>query len=195
MVQIIGLVLLHGVGFYVLYVYLPTYLTARTTLPMGTLLTINTVCMALLATLIPLMGRLSDRVGRQFLLRIGAAGLALTAVPLFTWFSGDRVVLIMAAQIFMTVLLACYMGPFFAAVATLFPTSQRYTGLSVSYNIASALFGGTAPLMATVAMEWSGNPLAPGGYVSLCALLSLIVCFTIREDPHQRTEIEPRHLN
>lgn len=182
MAQVIGLVLLHGVGFYVLYVYLPSHLTRVTTLSMGTVLTFNTVCMALLALLIPLMGMWSDRVGQPLLLRIGAAGLALTAVPLFTWFTGDHLALILAAQMMMTTLLACYMGPFFATVATLFPVSQRYTGLSMAYNIASAIFGGTAPLLATVAMEWSGSPLAPGYYVSLCALLSLIVCFTIRED-------------
>jgi MHS family proline/betaine transporter-like MFS transporter len=72
------------------------------------------------------------------------------------------------------------MGPFFAIVATLFPVTSRYTGLSISYNIASALFGGTAPLMATVIMEWSGSALAPGWYVSLCAVLSLIALSTIR---------------
>ena len=193
MAQVIGLVLLHGVGFYVLYVYLPTYLTTVTTLSLGTVLTINTVCMALLALLIPLMGRLSDRVGQRPLLLIGAAGLALTTGPLFTWFTGDHLALIVAAQVLMTVLLACYMGPFFATVAILFPIPQRYTGLSVAYNVASALFGGTAPLMATVAMEWSGNPLAPGLYVSLCAFVSLIVVFTMHEDPREQTEAEPLH--
>lgn len=193
MAQVIGLVLLHGVGFYVFYVYLPTYLTTVTNLSMGTVLTINTVCMALLAVLIPLMGKLSDRVGQRSLLLVGAASLALTTVPLFTWFSGDHLAPILAAQIIMTVLLACYMGPFFATVATLFPTPQRYTGLSVAYNAASALFGGTAPLMATLAMEWSGNPLAPGWYVSLCALLSLIVCCTIHEEPCEQTGDAPGH--
>ncbi len=193
MAQVIVLVLLHSVGFYVLYVYLPTYLTTVTTLPMGTVLTINTISMALLALLIPLMGGLSDRVGQLLLLRIGAAGLALTAIPLFTWFASGRFWFIVIAQIFLTVLLASYVGPFFATVATLFPASQRYTGLSVSYNIASALFGGTAPLVATIAMEWSGNSLAPGWYVSLCAFLSLIAVFTIHQEPHEPTEDQPRH--
>lgn len=181
LLQVIGLVLLHGVGFYVFYVFLPTYLTNVTDLPMGTTLLINTSCMALLAMLIPLMGTLSDRAGHRWVMVAGAAGLALGAVPFFSWLSSGHLALIVTAQVLITVFVSAYMGPFFAVVATLFPVARRYTGLSISYNIASALFGGTAPLMATVIMERSGSVLAPGWYVSLCAVLSLIALSTIWE--------------
>ncbi|OQW33385.1 MAG: hypothetical protein A4E19_02950 [Nitrospira sp. SG-bin1] len=182
LLQVIGLVLLHGVGFYTFYVFLPTYLAKVTDLPMGTTLLINTICMALMAILIPLMGKLSDRVGHRWVLAVGAAGLALGTVPVFSWFGSGHLLLIATAQGLITVFVAAYMGPFFAIVATLFPVARRYTGLSVSYNLASALFGGTAPLMATMLMERSGNALAPGWYVTLCAVLSLIALSTIREE-------------
>ncbi|UVT17652.1 MAG: MFS transporter [Nitrospira sp.] len=187
LLQVIGLVLLHGVAFYMFYVFLPTYLTRVTDLPMGTTLTINTLCMALLAILIPVMGKLSDRVGHRWILAGGAAGLALGTVPFFLWLSSGQIALIVAAQTLITVFVAAYMGPFFAIVATLFPVSRRYTGLSLSYNMAAALFGGTAPLLATILIERSGNILAPGWYVSLCAILSLIVLSTIREETQART--------
>lgn len=192
LLQVIGLVLLHGVAFYMFYVFLPTYLTRVTDLPMSTTLTINTVCMALLAVLIPVMGKVSDRVGHRWILAGGAAGLALGTVPFFLWLSSGQIALIIAAQTLITVFVAAYMGPFFAIVATLFPVSRRYTGLSLSYNIAAALFGGTAPLLATILIERSGNVLAPGWYVSLCAILSLIVLSTIREETQSTTEDEAR---
>jgi MHS family proline/betaine transporter-like MFS transporter len=182
LLQVIGLVLLHGVGFYTFYVFLPSYLTKVTDLPMGTTLLINTVCMALLAMLIPFMGKLSDRVGHRWVLATGAAGLAIGTVPFFSWLSSGQLALIVTAQVLITVFVSAYMGPFFAIVATLFPVARRYTGLSISYNVASALFGGTAPLMATVIMERSGSVLAPGWYVSLCAILSLIALSTIRKE-------------
>jgi MHS family proline/betaine transporter-like MFS transporter len=181
--QVIGLVLLHGVGFYLVYVYLTTHLVRISTVPLGTVLTINTLCMTLLAVLIPLTGSLSDRVGQRSLLILGAAGLAITSPPLFTWFTGDRVAPILIAQVLLTVLLSCYMGPFFAAVAALFPTRHRYTGLSIGYNVASAVFGGTAPLLATLLIEWTGHSLAPSFYLSLCALISLTVALTLRDQP------------
>lgn len=178
--KVIGLVWLHGVGFYLLYVYLTTYLSTVTTIPLGSVLTMNTACMFLLAVLIPLMGHLSDRIGQKPLLLIGAAGLAITAYPSFVWLTSADLPLVWAAYVWLTVLMSCYLGPFFAVVVTLFPTAQRYTGLSAGYNIAAALFGGTAPLVAMLFIEWSGNILSPSLYLSLCALISLSVILTLR---------------
>jgi MHS family proline/betaine transporter-like MFS transporter len=178
--QLIGLVWLHGVAFYMLYVYMTTYLVTVTTVPLGTVLTLNTVCMTLLALLIPMTGWLSDTAGQKPLLIIGAAGLAILSYPLFLWLTSNDLPFMIAAQVLFTLLVSCYMGPFFAAIAELFPTRQRYTGLSIGYNIASALFGGTAPLVATLLIEWSGNTLAPSFYLSLCAAVSLVVAITLR---------------
>ncbi|TLY26737.1 MAG: MHS family MFS transporter [Nitrospirae bacterium] len=183
--KVIGLVLLHGVAFYLLYVYLATYIVTVTSVALGAALTVNTVCMGLLAVLMPVMGGLADKVGQKPLMVGGAAGLATASYPLFIWLTGDHLLFMIAAQVLLTLLLSCYMGPFFAAVVGLFPTPQRYTGLSVGYNIASALFGGTAPLVAALLIEWSGNSLAPSFYLSLCAAISLGVVFTLREEPPQ----------
>ena len=111
----------------------------------------------------------------------GAAGIALLAYPSFLWLTSNDLPRMIAAQILLTMLVACYMGPFFAAVAELFPTPQRYTGLSVSYNIGAAMFGGTAPLIATLLIQWSGNVLAPAFYLSLCATVSFAVTLTLRK--------------
>jgi MFS transporter, MHS family, proline/betaine transporter len=127
-----------------------------------------------------LMGHLSDRVGHTSLLFLGAAGLAITAYPSFVWLVSGDLPLVWAAYVWLTVLMSCYLGPFFAVVVTLFPTAQRYTGLSAGYNISAALFGGTAPLVATFLIEWSGNTLSPSLYLSLCALISLGVILTLR---------------
>jgi MFS transporter, MHS family, proline/betaine transporter len=175
-----GLVWLHGVAFYLLYVYLTTYLTTVTQVPLATVLVMNTGCMALLALLIPLTGAWSDRIGQIPLLITGAAGIALLAYPCFLWLTSNHLPRMIAAQVLLTLLVACYMGPFFATVAELFPTSQRYTGLSVGYNMGAALFGGTAPLVATFFIEWSGNVLAPAFYLSVCAMVSLAILLTLR---------------
>lgn len=179
--KVIGLVWLHGVAFYLLYVYLTTYLVTVTTVPLATVLFFNTGCMTLLALLIPLMGAWSDRIGQPPLLIAGAAGLALLSYPCFLWLASSDLPRMIAAQVLLTVLVAGYMGPFFAAIAELFPTPQRYTGLSVGYNIGAALFGGTAPLIAALFIEWSGNSLAPAFYLSLCATVSFAVTLTLRK--------------
>jgi MFS transporter, MHS family, proline/betaine transporter len=178
---VVGLVWLHGVAFYLLYVYLTTYLVSMTPAPLATVLWLNTGSMILLALLIPVMGSWSDRIGQRPLLIVGAAGLALLSYPCFLWLTSNDLPRMIMAQVLLTVLVACYMGPFFAAIAELFPTAQRYTGLSVGYNIGAALFGGTAPLVAMLLIEWSGNSLAPAFYLSLCAAISLAVTLTLRK--------------
>ena len=178
---VVGLVWLHGVAFYLLYVYLTTYLVTVTPAPLATVLWLNTGSMILLALLIPVMGSWSDRIGQQPLLIVGAAGLALLSYPCFLWLTSNDLPRMIMAQVLLTVLVACYMGPFFAAIAELFPTAQRYTGLSFGYNIGAALFGGTAPLVAMLLIEWSGNSLAPAFYLSLCAAISLAVTLTLRK--------------
>ena len=183
--QVIGLVWVHGVAFYLLYVYLTTYIAMVTTVSRGAVLVMNTISMTLLAVLIPVMGRLSDRVGQKPLLVTGAAGLALASYPLFVWLATGNLLFMVPAQTFLTVLVACYMGPFFATVVELFPTAQRYTGLSLGYNISSALFGGTAPLIATLLIEWTGNNLAPSLYLSFCAMISVGVVLTLPKESQQ----------
>ena len=178
--KIIGLVWLHGVALYLLFIYLTTYLVTVTTIPLETVLSLNTACMTLLALSIPLFGAWSDRIGQTSLLMTGAAGLALLSYPSFLWLTSNDLPSMIAAQVLLTLLVASYMGPFFAAIADLFPAPQRYTGLSVGYNIGAALFGGTAPLIATVLIEWSGNVLAPAFYLSFCATMSFAVILTLR---------------
>jgi MHS family proline/betaine transporter-like MFS transporter len=115
----------------------------------------------------------------------------MASYPLFTWLTSDHLPLMVAAQVLLTVLIACYMGPFFATVVKLFPTAQCYTGLSVGYNIASALFGGTAPLVATLLIEWSGNRLAPSFYLSLSALIALGIVLTLPKERAVATASRP----
>lgn len=176
-----GLMWLHGVSFYLLYVYMTTYLITMTPASLATVLWLNTGGMMLLALLIPVMGSWSDRIGQRPLLIVGAAGLSVLSYPCFLWLTSNDLPRMIVAQGLLTVLAACYMGPFFAAIARLFPTAYRYTGLSVGYNIGAALFGGTAPLVATLFIEWSGISLAPALYLSLCAAVSLAVTLTLRK--------------
>ena len=51
-----------------------------------------------------------------------------------------------------------------AFLAELFPTHIRYTGLSLTYGVASALAGGTAPLAAAFLVQRTGNLQTPGWY-------------------------------
>jgi MFS transporter, MHS family, proline/betaine transporter len=60
-------------------------------------------------------------------------------------------------------------------MAEMFPANARYTGISIGYNLAMALVGGTAPLINTYLVALFGTPLVIAYYLAFCAALSLVV--------------------
>jgi MHS family proline/betaine transporter-like MFS transporter len=78
-------------------------------------------------------------------------------------------------------LVAIFLGCMPAALVELFPTRIRVTGLSSSYNLASAIFGGFAPLIATALIEATGMPVAASFWVIVAALLSTVAVIMLKE--------------
>lgn len=62
----------------------------------------------------------------------------------------------------------------------LFPTRLRYSAMAIGYNMTVALFGGTAPLVATWMIKTTGNLAAPAWYLVATAAVTFIVVLTIR---------------
>ena len=56
----------------------------------------------------------------------------------------------------------------------MFPTRVRYTGFAVSFNLSNAIFGGTAPFVATFLIGFTGSDLAPGWYLMAAAVVALV---------------------
>ena len=59
-------------------------------------------------------------------------------------------------------MVAAFLGTLPAVLVSLYQETSRCTALALSYNLALALFGGTAPLVATLLVKLSGWQLAPG---------------------------------
>jgi MHS family proline/betaine transporter-like MFS transporter len=81
---------------------------------------------------------------------------------------------LIAVQAAFAVLISAYTGPAGGAVATLFPSDIRSTGISIAYNFAVTLFGGFAPFIATWLIGTTGNPLSPSWYVAAAALIAFV---------------------
>jgi MHS family proline/betaine transporter-like MFS transporter len=63
----------------------------------------------------------------------------------------------------------------------MFPTRVRYSGFAVSFNLSNALFGGTAPFMATLLIAATASELAPAWYLVAAAVVSLVAVALSKE--------------
>src|SRR5262245_24290093 len=163
-VGVAALALVAGGAFYMLFVWWPTYLTHIVTPPVPHALLANTMCMAALLILMLVGGWLSDVVGR---------GLVLATYPLFVWTDRGTFGSALLAQLGFAILMGGALGPLPAAMVEMFPTRMRFSGVAVGYNIALALFGGTAPLICTWLAARTGDPAAPAYYLMAMLLVSL----------------------
>jgi MFS transporter, MHS family, proline/betaine transporter len=179
--QIAGLVVIHNVGFYVVFTYLPTYFTKTLEFTKTNAFVSITIASMVALILIPPLGALSDRIGRKPLLIAGAVGFAVFAYPLFLLLNTGSLVAAIAAHAGLAAIESVFVSSSLAAGAELFATRVRSSGYSIGYNVSVAVFGGTAPYVATWLVDRTGNEIAPAFYVIAAAIITLATVLTMRE--------------
>ncbi len=171
-----------AVSVYLVFIYLTSYLHSFLNVPLHLALSANTIAMVFLMCIIPFMGKLSDRVGRKPMLLCALAGFTLLSFPLFGLLFKCTFWAILLALLLFALMESMLQGVAPAAMAEMFPARIRYTGLSVSYNIAMALFGGTAPVMATWLIKITGgNHWMPSVYLAASTLIAAIAVYFFKE--------------
>ena len=157
--------------FYVSTTWIVSYTTTALDYERTTVLNANSF---LAATDIPLMmafGLLSDRLGRKKMSLGGMLALMLFAVPWILLVDSGSIVLYLMAGFVVQICRTAVYGPQSAFFAELFSTRLRYSGASLSYQIASILGGGIAPMICTAVYGATQSSLAIAGYVVvLCAI-------------------------
>ncbi|WP_006244971.1 MFS transporter [Mycolicibacterium tusciae] len=183
--QIAGLVVIHNVGFYIVFTYLPTYFTKTLEFTKTNAFVSIIIASTVAIILIPPLGALSDRIGRKPLLISGAVGFAVFAYPLFMLLNTGSLAAAIAAHAGLAAIESVFVSASLAAGAELFATRVRSSGYSIGYNVSVAIFGGTAPYVATWLVARTGNELAPAFYVIAAAIISLATLMTMRETAAQ----------
>ena len=136
---------------------------------------------------VPLSGHLSDTVGRK---KIYLAGAALTGVYGFVLFAalGSGVaVLAFLAMLIALIPHAMQYGPQASLIAESFPTSLRYAGAGMGYQLASVIAGGPAPLVATYLLEHTGSVYSIAWAVLGCSVITIIAVALM--DDRSRSDI------
>ncbi|MBV1778904.1 MFS transporter [Paeniglutamicibacter sp. ABSL32-1] len=180
LVQAVGAVLLNAVGFYLILSYMPTHLSQNIGLSETASYVATTVALATYIGFIFVVGMLSDRFGRKKVLMSASILFVVLTVPSFMLLETGNFLVVVLVQILLGAMLSLNDGTLPSFLAEMFPTRVRYSGFAVSFNLSNALFGGTAPFVATVLIASSGTDLAPGWYLMGAAVISLVaVAFSV----------------
>jgi MFS family permease len=162
------------VFFYMITAYTPTY--GSKVLHLGAQQSLMvTLCVGLLNfILLPVMGALSDRVGRRPLL-IGAALVALVSgYPAMSWLIGaPSFGRLLCVELYFAVVYATYNGAMVVFLTEVMPPSLRTSAFSLAYSLATALFGGFTPALSTWLIHRTGDKAIPGAWLSAASLVSL----------------------
>jgi MHS family citrate/tricarballylate:H+ symporter-like MFS transporter len=162
------------VSFYLITVYTPTF--GKTVLHVSTSDSlIVTLCVGLSNFFwLPVMGALSDRVGRKPLLLGFAALTVLTAYPAMSWLvAAPSFEKMLVVELWLSFLYASYNGAMVVALTEVMPVEVRTVGFSLAYSLATAVFGGFTPAIATGLISSTGDKGAPALWMTAAAICSL----------------------
>ncbi|WP_442944075.1 MFS transporter [Nocardia sp. NBC_00508] len=175
-----GLVVALNVVNYTLLTYQPTYL--QNTIGMGESATTAMMLVGQLVMMLvlPFFGRLSDSVGRRPMWLFSLVGLAVLAVPMY-WLMGQGTGWAIAGFIVLGLFYVPQLSTISSTFPAIFPTHVRYAGFALAYNVSTAAFGGTAPLINEAVIDATGWSLFPAVYMIGASLIGLVAWTFLRE--------------
>ena len=174
-----GLKVVETAPFYIFSTFVVSYATSTLTYQKSQALEAVTLGALVATIMIPLMGLLSDKVGRQRMYAISVFVLGLFIVPWFMLLNtGTTWGIVLATVIAFGVLWAPVTAVLGTLCSEIFSANVRYTGITLGYQLGAALAGGTAPLIATgLLAKYDGDWVPVAWYLAFTVTISLIAIF------------------
>ncbi|WP_309730546.1 MFS transporter [Sphingomonas sp. SORGH_AS_0438] len=172
---------LGSITYYVGITYVPAFLTETGGVGEATALWLSTGAALVVVMVTPLVGLLTDRVGRRPVLLGLCGAAALLPAAMFGMMASGGLALAVAGTMILAMLGGGVSAVGAVATAEQFPGEGRLTGLALGVTSATAIFGGLAPYVAHRLIAWSGSPLMPGLMIAVVALGLLPILLRMNE--------------
>jgi len=168
------LVVMTTVSFYMITAYTPTFGSSVLKLSAFDSLEV-TLCVAVSNLFwLPIMGSLSDRIGRKPLLLACTLAMLISAYPLMLWLTAaPSFSRLLTAELWLSFLYASYNGAMVVFLTELMPASVRTSGFALAYSLATAIFGGFTPAISTYLVHATDNRAITGVWLSFAAACGL----------------------
>jgi len=176
----IMMVTMTTVSFYMITAYTPTF--GNSVLHLASIESlIVTLCVGASNLFwLPVMGALSDRIGRRPLLLVCTTLMLLTAYPAMLWLIRDpSFTRLLTVELWLSFIYGSYNGAMVVFLTEIMPVDVRTTGFALAYSLATAIFGGFTPAISTYLIHVTGNRAVPGLWLSFAAACGLLATLLV----------------
>ena len=176
-IVIIGMLLvtMTTVSFYFITAYTPTF--GREVLKLSNIdALVVTLCVGISNLFwLPVMGAVSDRVGRRPVLLVFTILMFVTAYPALSWLvTSPSFARLLVVELWLSFIYGSYNGAMIVALTEIVPFQVRTAGFSVAYSLATALFGGFTPAICTYLIHVTDNRAVAGLWLMFAAACGLL---------------------
>ena len=179
------------VSFYMITAYTPTFGQSVLHLASRDSLLVTLCVGASNLFWLPVMGALSDRVGRRPLLICFTVLMLATAYPAMLWLVGaPSFGRLLTVELWLSFIYGSYNGAMVVCLTEIMPVDVRTSGFSLAYSLATAIFGGFTPAISTYLIHVTGNKAIPGAWLSFAAACGLAAALFARgQGDHARKQV------
>ncbi|MDN6529021.1 MAG: MFS transporter [Brevibacterium sp.] len=161
-----------SVSYFLNSTYVPTYIEEVSQVKNSGSLALGTIAAVVAIVITPLFGIASDRFGRKKTLAVLMAVFILTTIPAYALLADGNSGVAIFGVAFLAVPAAGWSAVAAAMVPEQFTGTSRFSGMAIGYNVATVLFGGLSPLIATALMSSTGLTLAPAIYATVIVVVA-----------------------
>src|SRR5712664_4135780 len=182
-VVVIGtmMVTMTTVSFYMITAYTPTFGSSVLHLASNDSLVVTLCVGASNLFWLPVMGALSDRVGRRPLLLVFTILMLITSYPAMLWLVRDpSFSRLLGVELWLSFIFGSYNGAMVVFLTEIMPIDVRTSGFSLAYSLATAVFGGFTPAISTYLIHLTGNRAIPGLWLSFAAACGIVAALLAR---------------
>lgn len=123
---------------------------------------------------IPIMGKVSDKLGYERLMKMGAVATCFCSYAFYEILQGGENAKIVFCILLFGLSASCFIAPSNAFMNRLFPTQARYRGIALGFNVGMAFFGGTTPVINIYLIEKTQSFSSPSLYLIFCGFLGFL---------------------
>ncbi len=179
-----------SVSYFLNITYVPTYIEEVAKVPNSGSLALGTVAAVVAIVVTPFFGLASDRFGRKPALAALMAVCVFATIPAYVLLSNPSSGIAVAGSAFLAIPAAGWSAVAAAMVPEQFTGTSRFSGMAIGYNVATVLFGGLSPLIATALMSSTGVSLAPAIYATAVIVIAGIPTLLLARSMGHKTLAE-----